>query len=67
MTGCATPALTVRGVPNKPATPSRSIRISDDVWELLRRIADERGESVTEVVRRAIGQYLRNYPASEDT
>lgn len=48
-------------VPNQPATPARSIRIPDEVWEALRRRADERGETIADVVRRALRAYLREY------
>lgn len=47
--------------PNQPRTPSRSVRISDELWEELRRRADERGETVTDVILRAIRAYLREY------
>lgn len=47
--------------PNQPATPGRSIRIPDDLWEALRTRADERGETVTDVVLRALRLYLRTY------
>jgi NRPS condensation-like uncharacterized protein len=48
-------------MPNQPATPVRSLRIPDDVWDALRERADERGETVTDVVLRAIRAYLREY------
>lgn len=48
-------------VPNQPATPGRSIRIPDELWDALRARADERGETVTDVVLRAIRLYLREY------
>lgn len=51
----------LRCVPNKPATPGRSIRIPMDLWEALRARADERGETVTAVVLRALRAYLREY------
>lgn len=47
--------------PNQPATPGRSIRIPDDLWEALRARADERGETVTAVVLRALRLYVRTY------
>lgn len=48
-------------VPNQPATPGRSIRIPDEMWQALRARADERGETVTAVVLRALRRYLREY------
>lgn len=47
--------------PNQPATPGRSVRIPDELWEALRSRADERGETVTDVILRAIRFYLREY------
>jgi len=49
-------------VPNSPATPARSVRIPDELWATLRAVADERGETITDVILRAIRQYLRHYP-----
>jgi len=48
-------------MPNQPATPGRSIRIPDALWEALRERADERGETVTDVILRALRAYLREY------
>lgn len=48
-------------MPNQPATPNRTIRIPDEVWEALRARADERGETITDVVLRALRAYLREY------
>jgi hypothetical protein len=46
-----------------PATQNRSIRFPDELWEEILRIADDRGETATDVVLRACGQYVRLYPA----
>jgi hypothetical protein len=51
----------LRCVPNKPATPARSVRIPDEIWDALRARADERGETITDVVLRALRAYLREY------
>lgn len=61
MSRCNTPDGRLRDVPNKPATPGRSIRIPDEVWDALRQRADERGETMTDVVLRALRAYLREY------
>lgn len=50
-------------MPNVPATQNRSIRIPDDVWEAVLRIAEDRGETATDVILRAIVRYVRLYPA----
>lgn len=44
-------------VPNKPKTPIRSMRIPDDEWHPAQEKAAERGETVTDVVRRALREY----------
>ena len=52
--------MTLRSnVPNKPKTPLRSLRISDGLWQAAQAKAAERGESVTDVVRRALERYVR--------
>lgn len=48
-------------MPNQPATPGRSIRIPDELWEAARRKAEDEGETVTEVVIRALTRYVRDY------
>ena len=50
-------------MPNKPATPGRSVRVPDEIWLQLRARADERGETVAAVVLRALRAYLREYDA----
>ena len=53
-----TPA-TVGRVPNQPKTPLRSVRIPDDLWQAAQTRAAERGESVSDVIRRALERYIR--------
>jgi hypothetical protein len=48
-------------VPNKPATPGHTFRIPPEIWQALKARADERGETVTAVVLRALRLYLREY------
>ena len=40
-------------------TPIRTFRIPDDLWLAAQERADERGESVTAVVIRALQRYVR--------
>ena len=44
--------------PRKPKRP-RSVKVSDDLWEQAQARADERGEYVSEVIRRALEAYVR--------
>jgi hypothetical protein len=36
--------------------------VPDELWAILRRIADERGETITDVILRALRQYVGHYP-----
>jgi hypothetical protein len=44
--------------PNQPRTPTRSIRIPDDVWFPALRKAEREGRTVTDVVLTALRAYL---------
>lgn len=46
-------------MPNKPKTPLRSFRIPDDTYEAAQRKAAARGETVSDVVRRALERYAK--------
>lgn len=43
-------------------TPVRSVRVPDERWEAARRIADERGETMTELVNRLLEREIRHHP-----
>lgn len=53
-----TPA-TVGRVPNQPKTPLRSFRIPDDTYRAAQAKAAEKGESVSDVVRKALERYVK--------
>ena len=40
-------------------TPPRSVRIPDDLWNAAKERAAERGETVTDVLIRALRRYVR--------
>lgn len=46
---------------NQPKTPIRAIRIDDATWGAAKVAASRRGESVSDVVRRALARYGRRY------
>jgi predicted DNA-binding protein len=48
-------------VPNQPATPTHSIRVPDELWEAIKRLAEARGETATDVVLDALRRYLREF------
>lgn len=52
----------LRQVPqHRGQTPIRSVRIPDEIWEAVKRKAADRGESITDVILRALKRYLREY------
>ena len=40
-------------------TPLRNVRVSDETWQAARRVAAARGETVSDVVVRALERYVR--------
>lgn len=61
--GVFAPRFNVPGVPpNQPATPNRTVRVSDDLWHAAQRKAADRGETVTDVIIRALERYVRDWP-----
>ena len=46
-------------MPNQPKTPIRSVRIPDEEWRAAQARATERGETVTDVIRRALRRYAK--------
>lgn len=54
-----TPRTRSAGVPNQPKTPHRTIRIDPALWERAQARAAERGETVSDAIRRALTRYAR--------
>ena len=48
-------------VPNQPKTPQRAIRVPDDLWRAAQAVAKERGETLSDVIREALGEYVRRH------
>lgn len=48
-------------MPNKPRSenPARGIRVPDELWNAAKKRADERGETVSEAVRKFLERYTR--------
>lgn len=46
-------------MPNAPKTPSRNVRVPDDLWDAAMSKALDRGESLSEVIRRALEKYVK--------
>ncbi|HKY58331.1 MAG TPA: hypothetical protein VJL80_09860 [Aeromicrobium sp.] len=53
-------------MPNQPATPNRTVRVPDEVWDAAKRVAADRGETITSVIIRALERYVRAHPLDED-
>lgn len=43
-------------------TPPRSVRIPDWLWEAAKSAAERSGETVTDVIVRALKSYVRRHP-----
>lgn len=52
------PSHRVGSVPNQPKTPHHSFRVDDDLWEAAKARAAERGETVAEVLRAFLREYV---------
>lgn len=46
-------------MPNQPKTPIRAVRIEAALWAAAKAEAEERGETVSDVIRRALQRYVR--------
>lgn len=48
-------------MPNQPRpdNPARSVRVPDDLWTAAKERAAERGETVTDVLLRALRRYVK--------
>lgn len=42
-------------------TPIRNVRSPDNVWLTAKRIAENRGETLTAVIDRALRRYIRDH------
>lgn len=43
-------------------TPIRTVRVSDELWEAAIRAANDNGETISDVIRRALEVYVRAWP-----
>lgn len=57
----ATPADILARVPNVPKTPKHGVRVPDDLWRAVKIKAHDNGETITDVIIRALVRYLRDY------
>ena len=56
-------ASTATGAPMpdqpRPDNPARAVRVEDGLWHAAKARAAERGESVSDVIRRALERYVK--------
>lgn len=48
------------GRPATGKTPLRNVRVPDDLWDDVKAKAEQRGETVTDVILRALHAYVRD-------
>ena len=46
-------------MPNQPKTPNRVVRVDDALWVAAQERAAENGETVSDVIRRALRAYTK--------
>ena len=46
-------------MPNQPKTPHRVVRIDDELWHAAQAKARDNGETVSEIIRRALREYVK--------
>jgi hypothetical protein len=49
--------------PNQPSTPKHGVRVPDELWQAVKRAAADNGETVTDVILRALRRYVRDHPS----
>lgn len=47
-------------MPNAPKTPTRTIRVSDDIWSAVQNKAASQGVTVTSVIIKGLTDYLND-------
>lgn len=47
-------------MPNQPATPTHTVRVDDELWRAAMNKAHDQGETLTDVIVRALKAYLRD-------
>jgi hypothetical protein len=51
-------------MPNQPRpdNPARSVRVEDGLWQAAKKKAAEQGETVSDVIVRALRKYVKGRP-----
>lgn len=45
-------------MPNQPKTKARNVRIPDELWDAAKAKAEQRSETVTDAILRALRRYV---------
>lgn len=45
----------------RPGNPARAVRVENELWDAAKAIAEQRGEDVSKVIRRALERYVKRY------
>lgn len=51
-------------MPNQPSTPLRTVRVAPEVWDAAKERATLNDETVSDVIRRALVEYVMLPPLS---
>lgn len=51
----------IRDTENVPVTKLRNLRVDDALWQEAKRIADERRETLSAVMKRALVEYVEKH------
>jgi len=51
--------MEVPEIPNAPKTPTRTIRVSDDIWFAVQKKAAKEGVTVTSVIIASLEKYIK--------
>lgn len=57
---------TIPGVPNKPKTPNRAIRVDTDLWRAAQAKAAAEGRTLTGVIVAYLKRYVATAPRKTD-
>lgn len=52
-------------VPEKDWVPVHSVRVANEIWFAAKRAAADRGETITDVIVRALVRYVREWPGED--
>lgn len=53
-------------MPQPPRKPVHSFRVEDEIWNAAVRVATERQESLSDVLRRALVRYVKKNQSPEN-